>query len=194
MINLMKKRLVLPACICCLCAPSVLLASPGELDEITIRVIDNDDILPGSHALILPVNEEVHGHNEHNKSSRLESTETERTKSTSAEHDDGGKKGYELNRETEHSGQHDKSESRDELEHPEHQEYTKELETPEHPEELESPEQPEQPEELESPEQPEQPEELEAPEQPEELESPEQPEQPEELEQPESTEYPEKEL
>jgi len=191
MIKLTKKRFILPACVCCLCAPSVLLASPGELDEITIRVIDNNDILPGSHALILPFNEDLHEHD--NKSSRLEGKETERAQTLSAEHDNGNKTADELKKETEHSGQHDKSERRDELEHPEHQEYTKELEPPEHPEELESPEQPEQPEELESPEQPEQPEELEAPEQPEELESPEQPEQPGELEEPESPEYPEKE-
>jgi outer membrane biosynthesis protein TonB len=184
MIKLTKKRFILPACVCCLCAPSVLLASPGELDEITIRVIDNDDILPGSHALILPVNEDVH---EHNKISHLENKETWQTKKTSAEYDskdhDHDKKGDELNKETEHSERHDKSERHDELEHPEHHEhheYTKEverpeqLESPEHPEKVESPE-------LESPEQPEK---VESPQ----LESAEQPEDREESEHHESTE------
>jgi hypothetical protein len=185
MITLTKKRFILPACVCCLCAPSVLLASPGELDEITIRVIDNDDILPGSHALILPLNEDIQ---EHNKISHLENKETGQTKKTSAEHDyndhDHDKKGDELNKETEHSGRHDKSERHDELEHPEHPEYTKELEPPEHPEQLESPEQPEK---VESPE-------LESPEQPEKVESPEleSPEQPEDREESERQESPER--
>jgi hypothetical protein len=150
MSKLINKRIVLPVCVCCLCAPCVLLASPGELDEITIRVIDNDAILPGSHALALPVNEDIQ---EHNQNSRLESKETERAGKSSAEHEDNDKTD-ELKKDAEHFGQHEKSERHDELEHPEQPERPEEMEQPEQPEEHEAPE-------IETPEQPEQPAELE---------------------------------
>ena len=52
---LKKKRFILPCCVVCMCAPSVLLASPDDLDEITIRVIEDDAYIPGVHNLELPV-------------------------------------------------------------------------------------------------------------------------------------------
>ena len=60
---LMKKRFILPCCVVCMCAPSVLLASPDDLNEITIRVIEGDDLIIDAHNLELP----VFGNEDHDK-------------------------------------------------------------------------------------------------------------------------------
>ncbi len=53
--GLLKKRFIFPCCVVSMCAPSVLLASPDDLDEITIRVIEGDDLIIDVHNMELPV-------------------------------------------------------------------------------------------------------------------------------------------
>ena len=64
---LMKKRFILPCCVVCMCAPSVLLASPDDLDEITIRVIDGDDLIIDVHNMELPVFGNDDDHDKHDR-------------------------------------------------------------------------------------------------------------------------------
>jgi hypothetical protein len=163
--NPVKNATYASAFLLCMCSPVALFAQPEDLDEITIRVIEDHNEILGAHSLALPGMDEIEDkHLEH----RSKPGRDETGSNNEHEHDHE----YETGREDHQSH---------EIEEPEHEEVDEpeepesvEVEEPEH-EEIEEPEsvEVEEPEsvEIEEPEQ----QEIEEPEAPEtqEVEEPE---------------------